>query len=381
MKFSTIFCLIFLLAFSLIVSAEEKNTPKPTQKETTQKKATKKESTQITVTPTTDPTGEAVELAIAEVNNQKIYMSDLAMQMRMMGMDPKASNMSKENFIKARDQIIDSLISQELLYEEGKKAGLEPKDTEVNAEVAKVKASLQSPEQYEQILKMQGLTEKKFAVLVKRTLTMKKFIDTKIQPTAKPVTDEDIKQYYEENKAKYVQKESVRASHILLKVEPDAPEQEKTDAKNKLQSILQEARNGGDFAELAKKNSQCPSAPQGGDLGYFYRGQMVKPFEDAAFALKPGEISDIVETQFGYHIVLLQDKKPGKQLSLEETKDNIKGALSAKHSNDALEEWIKPIKEKASIKILLKSETTPQTETPKTEIPKTETPQSETPKE
>jgi peptidyl-prolyl cis-trans isomerase C len=373
MKFSAVFCFIFLLAFSLIVNAvEEKNTPKPTQKETT-----KKESTQITVTPTTDPTAEAVELAIAEVNDQKIYMSALAMQMRMMGIDPKASNMSKENFIKARDQIIDSLIDQELLYEEAKKAGFEPKDTEVDARIAEIKA--QTP-QLEQILKMQGLTEKKFTVLVKRNLAMQNFIEKKIQPTAKPVTDEDIKQYYEENKTKYVQKESVKASHILLKVEPDAPEQEKTDAKNKLQSILLEARNGSDFAELAKKNSQCPSAPQGGDLGYFSRGQMVKPFEDAAFALKTGGISDVVETQFGYHIILLTDKKPGKQLSVEESKQSIEGALTDKHLNDALEGWIKPIKEKASIKILLKSETTPQAETPKT-APKTETPQPETPKE
>ncbi|MEK7400312.1 MAG: peptidylprolyl isomerase [Candidatus Poribacteria bacterium] len=378
MKFSTIFCFIFLLAFSLIVNAEEKNTPKPTQKETTKKEATKKESTQITVTPTTDPTGEAVELAIAEVNNQKIYMSALAMQMRMMNIDPKGSNMSKENFIKARDQIIDSLIDQELLYEEAKKAGLEPKDTEVDTRIAEIKA--QEP-RYEQILKMQGLTEKKFTVLVKRNLTMQNFIEKKIQPTAKPVTDEDIKQYYEENKAKYVQKESVKASHILLKVELDAPEEDKTRAKNKLQSILQEARSGGDFAELAKKNSQDPgSAPQGGNLGYFSRGQMVKPFEDAAFALKPGGISDVVETQFGYHIILLQDKKPGKQLSVEESKKNIEGALSDKYLNDALAGWIKPIKEKASIKILLKSETTPQAETPKT-APETETPQPETPKE
>jgi peptidyl-prolyl cis-trans isomerase C len=382
MKFSTIFCFIFLLAFSLIVNAVEKNTPKPiqketTKKETTKKEATKKESTQITVTPTTDPNAEAVELAIVEVNDQKIYMSDLARQMRFMGIDPKASNMSKENFIKARDQIIDSLIDQELLYEEGKKAGFEPKDTEVDEKIAEIKA--QTP-QFEQILKMQGLTEKKFAVLVKRNLAMQNFIEKKIQPTAKPVTDEDIKQYYEENKAKYVQKESVKASHILLKVEPDAPEQEKTDAKNKLQSILQEARNGSDFAELAKKNSQCPSAPKGGDLGYFSRGQMVKPFEDAAFALKLGGISDVVETQFGYHIILLQDKKPGKQLSVEESKQNIEAALSDKYLNDALAGWIKPIKEKASIKILLKSEATPQAETPKT-APETETPQPETPKE
>lgn len=347
MRFSAVLCLtMFLLSFTIIIYSEESNPSKPVTKEPNQK------------------SGEAVEIAVAQVNDYKIYMSDLAREMRMMGVDPRsvANNMEKEAFIKFRDQLIESLINQELMYEEGKKAGFEPKDEDVKAEIDKVKASTPN---YQQILKMQGLTEEKFAVLVKRFMTMRKLRDEVIQPLAKPVTDDDIKNYYEENKEKYVQKESVRASHILLRTSPDSTEQEKANIRKKMESILQEARKGANFAELAKKYSQCPSAQQGGDLQYFTRGQMVQPFDDVAFALKPGEISDIVETQFGYHIILLQDKKPGRQLSLDEVKDSIEEVLSDKALNDALEEWLKPIREKASIKILLKSDAKPQTETKK----------------
>lgn len=350
MRFSATLCLVvFFLSFTVLVYSEENKAPKPATNEPNQKNQV---------------SGEAVEIAVAQVNDYKIYWSDLAREMRMMGIDPRnvANNMDKEAFIKFRDQLIESLINQELMYEEGKKAGFEPKDAEVKAEIDKVKASTPN---YQQILRMQGLTEEKFAVLVKRFMTMRKVRDEVVQPLVKPVTEDDVKKYYEENKEKYVQKESVRASHILLKTSPDSTEQEKAEIRKKMESILQEARNGANFAELAKKYSQCPSAQQGGDLQYFTRGQMVQPFENAAFALKPGEISDIVETQFGYHIILLQDKKPGRQLSLDEVRDSIEEVLSEKALNDALEEWLKPIREKASIKILLTSNVKPQTEAKK----------------
>lgn len=145
-----------------------------------------------------------------------------------------------------------------------------------------------------------------------------------------------------------------KASHILIKVSPDASDQEKADAKTKMQAILKEARGEADFAELAKKHSQRPSASQGGDLGYFTRGQMVKPFEEAAFGLQPGQISEIVETRFGYHIILVQDKKPKRQLKFEEVSGEIEKALEDEQFDIALQKWLKPLREKATINILLK---------------------------
>jgi peptidyl-prolyl cis-trans isomerase C len=321
------------------------------------------------------PKGEPLDIKVAEVNGEAILMSDLTRQLRIMvGSNTK---LSKADYLKAKDEALESLINQELLYQEGKKEGLESKDADVEAEIAKVKQNFPTQEAFDQVLKAQGLTEPKFIVMVKRVMTMRDTIKVKVQPLAKPVTDKETQDYYEANKSKFTEPEQVKARHILIKSPQNASEQEKTDAKNKIDSILKEVRDGGDFAELAKKDSECPSAPQGGDLGFFSRGQMVKPFEDVAFALQPGQVSDVVETEFGYHIIRVDEKKPGKQLKLEEVQDRIKEVLTNEEIDKALAEWLKPIKENSSIKILMKSEATTKVESkPKTETtPKTEEPQ------
>lgn len=298
---------------------------------------------------------EREEPAAAVVNSERIPMSDLdrEMQAAMRG-DPELR--SKENIAALREkrrEALDYLINQELIVQEGKKASLEPQEEEVGAELAMVKQRFPSQSAFEQVLKQQKLTEEGLSKLIRRGLTVKKVLAEKIKPTAKPVTDKDVADFYEANKEELVEPEKVSARHILIKVSSDASDQEKASAKNEIQAILDEARGGADFAELAKKHSQCPSAAQGGELGYFTRGQMVKPFEEAAFALEPGQISEIVETQFGYHIILVNDKRPKRQLGLEEVSEQIKEELSDKELNIALEKWLKPVREKATINILL----------------------------
>ncbi|MDH5328932.1 MAG: SurA N-terminal domain-containing protein [Aquincola sp.] len=143
----------------------------------------------------------------------------------------------------------------------------------------------------------------------------------KAQVTA---TEEDLRKYYQENAARYTVAEERRASHILVKAPKDAPADERQKAKAKAEALLAELRkNPAAFADLAKKNSDDPgSAERGGDLDFFARGAMVKPFEDAAYAMKPGEISNVVETDFGYHIIRLDavrggDRKPFEQVRAE----------------------------------------------------------------
>jgi peptidyl-prolyl cis-trans isomerase C len=129
------------------------------------------------------------------------------------------------------------------------------------------------------------------------------------------ISEEQMKDYYEKNKDKYVQKEQIKARHILLKTEEDAKE------------VQKELKEGKDFVELAKEKSTGPSKNKGGDLGWFPRGRMVPEFEKVAFSLKKGEISDIVKTKFGYHIIKVEDKKEEKPQSYEEVKDQIKNQL------------------------------------------------------
>ncbi|MEW6096058.1 MAG: peptidylprolyl isomerase [bacterium] len=136
------------------------------------------------------------------------------------------------------------------------------------------------------------------------------------------ITDSEIETYYNKNIKLYQEPEQVRAKHILI-----TPDNDKKAAKSKIEGILKEIKAGGNFEELAKEHSACPSKTRGGDLGFFGRGRMVKPFEEAAFSLKVGEISDVVETSFGFHIIKLEEKKDPRTIPLSEAKEGIKNSI------------------------------------------------------
>jgi len=149
------------------------------------------------------------------------------------------------------------------------------------------------------------------------------------------VTDKDIEEYYKAHITEYKLPERVKARHILVKVKKEFTDEEKEAARRKIEGLLERVKKGEDFVELAKTYSDDPaSARVGGDLGYFQRGRMVKPFEDVAFSLKPGEVSDIVETRFGYHIIKVEDRKPAETIPLEKVKKSIREKLQ-KEMRDA----------------------------------------------
>jgi peptidyl-prolyl cis-trans isomerase D len=181
------------------------------------------------------------------------------------------------------------------------------------------------------------------------------------------VSDADIKSYYDQNAKRYTTEEQRRASHILITAPKEAPAKERSAAKAKADALLAQLRkNPGDFAKLAKENSQDPgSAERGGDLDFFGKGMMVKPFEDAVYKLKKGEISDVVESEFGYHIIQATDVKPGGVRSLDQVKEEIaseiKKQLAAKKYTEMAETFsntvyeqadsLKPVADKLGLKI------------------------------
>ena len=153
------------------------------------------------------------------------------------------------------------------------------------------------------------------------------------------VSEDQIKDYYEDNLDTFKEKSQVKARHILLRLAENASKEEEEKVKQKATALLQQVRAGADFSELAKKNTEDPSGKEnGGELGYFSAGQMVKPFEDAAFKLKKGEISDLVRTAFGYHIIKVEDVKEARTKSLEEAKGQIFAMLQKTSATDMAHE-------------------------------------------
>ena len=148
------------------------------------------------------------------------------------------------------------------------------------------------------------------------------------------VSDEEVEAYYRQTFNRYSSPEQRSARHILFKTAEGESEEMLSEKYQRTEEVLDMARSGEDFAELAKQFSEGPTGPKGGDLGTFSRGRMVKPFEDAVFALSEGEISDVVETQFGFHIIKLEKIEPARIKSLDEVKGSIIATLQKQKSND-----------------------------------------------
>jgi peptidyl-prolyl cis-trans isomerase C len=193
-----------------------------------------------------------------------------------------------------------------------------------------------------------GLTESDVQAQIERGMAIQELIDKEVTEKIK-VSDEETKAFYDKNPQLFQQPEQINASHILIKVQADAPADQKAEARKKIEDVQQKVKKGEDFATLAKTYSEGPSGPKGGDLGYFRRGQMVKPFEEAAFSLKPDETSEIVETQFGYHLIKVNDKKPAKKMTYTEVKDRLSENLKKQKQDSEANAYIETLRKDAKI--------------------------------
>jgi len=166
------------------------------------------------------------------------------------------------------------------------------------------------------------------------------------------VPDDEIKKFYSANEKSFVAPEQVRAKHILIRISPGSSEEEKKKVRDNAEGLLKRLKEGEDFAKLAQEYSEDPGSRQsGGDLGYFGKGQVVKPFEEVAFSLKPGQTSDLVETQFGFHIIKVDDHKQAMNRPLEEVKDVIKARLQDELAKGKVEEYIKKVTKEAGMEV------------------------------
>ena len=163
------------------------------------------------------------------------------------------------------------------------------------------------------------------------------------------VPEQDIQRSYRQNIEQYSQPEQVRVSHILLNIEG----QDEATVKARAEDLLKQIKGGADFATLAKQHSNDGSAADGGDLGFFPRGQMVKAFEDAAFALKAGEVSPIVESEFGYHIIKAGEHRDARTVPIAEVSDRIAQALRQQKQQSLAQEYVQSLKAKGKVEILM----------------------------
>ena len=248
--------------------------------------------------------------------------------------------------------VLNNLIKRELLNQESKKEKITVPDEQVTDKLSKIKQRFKGDAEFKDMLTKMKLTEAQIKSQLKEDLAIQALIDKKVVEKIN-VTEQDAQSYYDTHPEAFKHPEQIRASHILVTVDPKADPAKKEEAHKKIESIQEKLKAGGDFATLAKELSDCPSKEKGGDLGYFTKGQMVKPFEDAALALKPGETSGIVETQFGYHIIKLAEIKPEGIMPYAEVKDQLTQYLKQEKVKAELDSYLAGLEKTAKIEKLI----------------------------
>lgn len=230
-------------------------------------------------------------------------------------------------------QALDALIDEKIVNLEVKKEDIKVSDEEIDEEITKFIENAGGEEAFNNALEQSGMTEKDFKDDVIQYLSIRKLMEPRVE-----VTDEEIETYFEENKEAFNVEEQVEARHILVEDEKTANE------------IVQKLEDGEDFAELAKEYSTDEgSGALGGDLGFFTRGRMVPEFEEKAFSLKVGEISEPVKSEYGYHIIEVLDKKEAKDAVFEDHVVEIREKLFEDKMQTEYVTWLEEARDRKSV--------------------------------
>lgn len=257
----------------------------------------------------------------------------------------------KDNLPKLQEKALDQAIGARLLLERSQQLDVPVSAADIDAEVAKVVEQVGGEENFKKALAAQNITEEAFRSELEKGARVNKLVEQACTGVEEP-TEQEVTDFYEAHKSEYVTEPKVLCQHILVKVEDNSSSDEKSVAFEKILAIKERIAAGGNFAEEAEKNSDCPSGREGGSLGWFGPGMMVPEFDKVAFEMKKGEVSGVVTTQFGYHIIYKADEQPGGQQTLVDVHDQIKDLLRHGARGKAVDAFVAELREKAEIEFL-----------------------------
>ena len=299
--------------------------------------------------------GAVVDRIVAVVNQEIIILSEVE----------KAADLFKEE-IKAEDRwerqeqvqrvfrkTLDNLIEEKLLDQEVKKAGIKVTGKEVEGAIDDIKRrNAITQEGLEKALANEGLSFEAFKKQIEKRLQRMKFLQwaMKVEPK---IGEKELRDFYQRNIDQYRMNESYRPSHILFAIPKEATPQEVLEIRKKCQMVLEKIKRGEDFGEMALLYSEDASSKDRGDLGFFKRGELLPAFENEALRLQVGEVSGIVQTAFGFHLIKLLDRKGGTPSPFEEIKERIQADYYEAETEKAFKQFLGTLKEKAVIEIKL----------------------------
>lgn len=278
------------------------------------------------------------KLVLAKVNGSVITLQDL--QNEMDRVEAQYASILLKNGVETdriRTAILQQMIDERLILSEGRKKGIELSREELEDAIWEIRKEYPG-NRFNEMLISQCLDYQQWRRRLAKRLLLEKIIRTELLPKAVP-TEGEIKRYYQEHPKEFRVQEQLRARQIVVYTEDKARE------------ILRKIKAGADFAEMAMKVSRSPDARKGGDLGYFSRGVMPEEFDKVLFKMKPGQISKVIKSPYGYHIFKLEERLPARRLPLDEVRETIKKRLMEKKLNELYTTWIKKLQKEAKITI------------------------------
>jgi parvulin-like peptidyl-prolyl isomerase len=281
----------------------------------------------------------------ARVDGTDIPTSDLDQMIQVMqqqGFQPDSTTPGATPEEQRKNFALDRLVERQVVLNSAKAKGIGPTEAELDQRVAQVKTTYGIGDSLPP-----GMTEATLRKNLGDDMTITQYFNKTVIDSI-PVSRADLQTYYDQNPTMFAGDNRIHARHILFLVPQGATEDQKAAIRQKAEGVLAQVKKGEDFGELARKHSEDPqSAPGGGDLSWFNRGSMMPEFENAAFALEKGQVSDVVEVPYGFHIIKIEDK--GKPLTLEEVTPDLEKMLRSQKAQAAVKEHIDSLKAQASV--------------------------------
>lgn len=289
----------------------------------------------------------------ALVNGKAIPYGDFQWELEFFQKRIQAQGGQKpEMAAQLKKQVINDMILREVLFQESVKKGIKVDTEKVNEEISAIQGRFPDQKQFDEWLASMNMNQAKLKAKLSQRMVITALVDKEVAPNIK-VTESESKAFYQKNPNFFQQPEEVHAQHILIKVAKDANDRQKSEARKKLLKLKKRIDAGEDFGQLAKSFSQGPSAARNGDLGFFPKGRMVPAFEKVAFELKPGQVSDIVETQFGYHLIKVLEHRAARTIPFEEAQPHITARLRAIKLRSEVQNYAEKLRKEAKVEIFV----------------------------
>ena len=300
---------------------------------------------------------EIIDGVVATVSDEPILQSDLMEEIGPLLSTIQAQATSQEAYHrevdKALREALDTAIERKILYREAQLAGLEVADEDVEERLQKIKKQYDSEEAFLKVLEEAGETMRDFRERMRKqimaiSMGMRKRHDLEKEAV---ISESEMAQYYQDHVADYSRPERVQLYRIFLTAEKEAASRAKTKAQ--LQALRQELVSGADFETIAKKYSEGPDAETGGLVGWVMRGDLVETLEKVVFSLEEGEISEVVETEWGFHVLKAQKKEAAGVASYEEVRTEIEPLLRAQYADERYQKWMGELRKRSRVRVFL----------------------------